>query len=84
MNRILSRFISITAALCLGVALLGGSATPAKAAFYATKTLPILPYRGMYYVLGHGGTGLTVDLDENGFVFAVFYAYGADGKPDSI
>lgn len=42
---------------------------------------PILPYRGMYYSPGHGGTGMTVDVDANGYVFAVFYTYTKSGKP---
>ena len=53
------------------------SASPA----YSPYVLPIFPYRGMYYEPGHGGTGLTVDIDNKGYVFAVLYAYTPDGQP---
>lgn len=82
MNRTLTRLFSITAALGVGLALLGGSATPASADTVPNNHIvKLLPYRGMYYTAGHGGTGLTVDVDKNGYVFAVFYTYDKDGNP---
>lgn len=48
---------------------------------YTPAALPMLPYRGMYYEPGHGGTGLTLDIDKLGYIFAVFYTYTADGAP---
>lgn len=39
----------------------------------------ILPYRGMYHEVGHGGTGLSLDVDANGEIFAQFYAYDDAG-----
>lgn len=48
---------------------------------YTQTAQPILPYRGMYYEPGHGGTGLTLDIDKKGYIFAVFYTYTEDGNP---
>lgn len=35
----------------------------------------------MYYELGRGGTGLNVDVDPNGYIFATFYTYDQEGNP---
>ena len=70
--------------LLLFAAVTATFAAPAAAAtgpIYSPHTLPILPYRGMYYEPGHGGTGLTVDIDKKGFVFATFYTYTPQGQP---
>lgn len=42
---------------------------------------PILPDSAMYYELGRGGTGLNVDVDPNGYIFATFYTYDQEGNP---
>ena len=47
----------------------------------ADGQVPILPDRGMYYTHGHGGTGLNIDVDPNGYIFASFYTYDHDGRP---
>ena len=73
----LSRARSHLTILAAAVALMLMSTVPA----WAGWQVPILPDRGMYYTPGHGGTGLTVDVDPNGFVFAAFYGYGDDGAP---
>ena len=71
-------------AMCAGVGFLlaAGMTAPAAAdVMDPNYTVPLLPYRGMYYTPGHGGTGLTVDVDKNGYVFAVFYTYDSEGRP---
>lgn len=68
----------VTAGLCF-------AALPAASAGGVTVTSipmnPILPDQGAYYTEGHGGTGLQVDVDPNGYVFAAFFAYNKDGSP---
>ncbi|MDN5924297.1 MAG: hypothetical protein L0H70_04790 [Xanthomonadales bacterium] len=83
MNRIgtIVRLIGSLAA----VLLLAATATPSYAennnpGFYNQHVLPILPYRGMYYEVGHGGTGLSLDVEANGYTFGIFYTYDADGS----
>lgn len=46
-----------------------------------TGTRPLLPNEGMYYDPEQGGTGLGVDIDANGYVFATLYAYDPAGNP---
>lgn len=70
--RILAGLALAVAVILPGLAVAGADPSGAEGS--------TLPYRGMYYVHGQGGTGLTVDVDKNGFVFAVFYAYDKDGK----
>lgn len=48
--------------------------------FYTDQVVPLLPWRGVYYEPGRGGTGLTLDVDSNGFLFAAFYTYDAAGN----
>lgn len=62
----------------------GLACRPAAAQYTGTwppQVDPVLPYRGTYYEIGHGGTGMTVDVDRNGVVFAVFYTFDAEGQP---
>lgn len=47
----------------------------------SVRSLDGLPYRGMYYTAGHGGTGLDLDMDASGYVFATFYTYDDTGAP---
>lgn len=42
----------------------------------------ILPAKGNYFVPGHGGTGINIDVDRNGYVFAIFYGYDPSGSAD--
>jgi hypothetical protein len=58
------------------------AASTLAARFFTPAELPIFPYRGMYYEAGRAGTGLSLDIDNKGFIFAMFYAYTPDGQPD--
>ena len=46
----------------------------------ATLT-PLLPARGTYYDATKSGTGIAVDVSQNGFVFLTYYGYDAMGVP---
>ena len=78
MNRILLSTLLVLTGL---FALLPPTPSHAQSPVYTPTALPIFPYRGMYYEPGHGGTGLTVDIDNNGYIFAVFYTYTPAGQP---
>ncbi|MGB8714907.1 MAG: hypothetical protein WCD66_00930 [Rhodanobacteraceae bacterium] len=65
--------------LCLAVLLLAASS--ASGSEDPGWQPPILPDRGMYYTPEHGGTGINLDVDPNGYIFATFYTYDADGRP---
>jgi hypothetical protein len=68
-------------AACLMAMLFAPASAQTYGPIYTERTLPIFPYRGMYYEAGRGGTGLTLDVDNNGVIFAVFYTYTPEGKP---
>lgn len=67
--------------LLLALAVLLVAALPARAEEPVRWQVPILPDRGMYYTPGHGGTGINIDVDPNGFIFATFFTYDHDGNP---
>ncbi|TLY52762.1 MAG: hypothetical protein E6K53_03230 [Gammaproteobacteria bacterium] len=47
----------------------------------ATSLTPLLPARGTYYDATKSGTGIAVDVSQNGFVFLTYYGYDAMGVP---
>lgn len=49
--------------------------------YVATGLYPSLPSSGVYYEIGRGGTGLTIDFDKTGYAFAIFYSYTESGAP---
>lgn len=77
--------IVVVASLLASSAAFAGDVSPNSQAMTSSAVsdhfAPILPYRGIYYTPGHGGTGLTLDVDVNGYVFAVFYTYDKAGQP---
>lgn len=78
-NRTKNLYGRVVVAVALGLMLASSAAFAGSIDANAEGT--VLPYRGMYFEHGHGGTGLTVDVDKNGYVFAVFYAYDKEGSP---
>lgn len=72
----------VTTAMCLALAFasLPATAQSEPEPFYTDLVLPLLPWRGVYYDAGQGGTGLTLEVDGNNFVFAVFYTYDPAGN----
>lgn len=42
---------------------------------------PLLPTHGTYYDATKPGTGIAVDVSQNGFVFLTYYGYDATGVP---
>lgn len=81
-NDMTKKTLSIALGALLSVSAAGFLPQVAQAGLDASswQDVSFLPYRGMYYEVGHGGTGLTLDVDGTGFVFAQFYAYDADGS----
>lgn len=73
----------VTTALCVALAFTVSTPVAAQSQepepTYTDFVLPLLPWRGVYYEAGRGGTGLTLDVDAKGTLFAVFYTYDAAG-----
>jgi hypothetical protein len=74
------KLLMAASAACL-LTMISAPASAQLGPTYTTETLAIFPYRGMYYEAGRGGTGLTLDVDNEGNIFAVFYTYTPDGQP---
>lgn len=47
----------------------------------STALTPLLPARGAYYDIAKPGTGVSVDVGRNGFVFLTYYGYDSMGVP---
>lgn len=43
--------------------------------------IPVLPARGAYYDVTKAGTGVSVDVGQNGFVFLTYFGYDTLGAP---
>jgi hypothetical protein len=66
--------------LCALVLLMGCIATNADAATITHQSAaltPLLPARGAYYDSSKSGTGVSVDVGLDGFVFLTYYGYNA-------
>lgn len=58
-----------------------GPASAAAIEGQSTALTPLLPARGTYYDASKSGTGITVDVSQDGFVFLTYYGYDATGVP---
>lgn len=47
----------------------------------STALIPLLPARGAYYDVTKPGTGVSVDVGLNGFIFLTYYGYNTLGAP---
>lgn len=53
----------------------------ADTAYSAPGLLSVMPYRGVYYERGRGGTGMFLDRSPRGDLFISFYASTEEGAP---
>jgi hypothetical protein len=72
-----SRLLALVGVL---ICLADGADAAAIAAQSAALT-PVLPTRGAYFDSSKSGTGVFVDVGQNGFVFLAYFGYDALGAP---
>lgn len=76
---IIVQFLALTA-IGFAQAAVGQSTYPMNPPLADNTLGAIQPYRGTYYDPKKGGTGIQVDMGQDGNAFITFYAYKADGS----